>query len=206
MKNFPQTLKPYLEGKKVTKITKAHRSGDLVYKIENMYILKVSKNIERLTKEKNANDYLKDYLNVSHSILFFVEDNTAYYLKSNVQGIPLVSKKFLKNPDLLVYLLAEAIKLFHNTIIDNCIIKNSSSTGEVLVHGDFCLPNIIIGKNNKIGFIDLEDAGLGDPWIDYAWAIWSLEYNLKTTKYKEKLLNLLNIEFDQKKYNMYTKI
>ena len=67
-----------------------------------------------------------------------------------------------------------------------------------------CLPNIYFDDNNEfIGFIDLNASGLGDPWIDYAWMLWSLEYNLKTTKYHHLLLEKLNIKFDIDKYNYY---
>ena len=60
-------------------------------------------------------------------------------------------------------------------------------------------------KDGRIsGFIDLGDAGIGDPWRDYAWCIWSLEYNLKTNKYTPLLLKKLGITFDEEKFIKYT--
>ena len=71
------------------------------------------------------------------------------------------------------------------------------------MHGDLTT-NIIVNQNNDIiGFIDLDNSGLGDIWYDYSWLIWSFEYNLKTNKYTNLLLNELNIEFNQNKYNLY---
>ena len=39
------------------------------------------------------------------------------------------------------------------------------------------------------GFIDLDCAGLGDRHIDLFWGIWSLGFNLKTDKYRERFLD-----------------
>lgn len=43
----------------------------------------------------------------------------------------------------------------------------SRFSDDVIVHGDYCLPNIII-NDNKFGFLDLADCGLGDPYKDFS--------------------------------------
>jgi aminoglycoside phosphotransferase len=69
--------------------------------------------------------------------------------------------------------------------------------------------SIIVGivcafKSDVIsGFIDLGDSGIGDPWRDYAWCIWSLEYNLKSDAYTGLLIEKLGIEFDKEKFDRY---
>jgi aminoglycoside 3'-phosphotransferase-2 len=45
--------------------------------------------------------------------------------------------------------------------------KKNAFSADVIVHGDYCLPNIIIAKNN-IGFIDVGDSGPGDPYKDFS--------------------------------------
>lgn len=40
-------------------------------------------------------------------------------------------------------------------------------SSNIVVHGDYCLPNIII-NDNKFGFLDLADCGLGDPYRDFS--------------------------------------
>ena len=60
-------------------------------------------------------------------------------------------------------------------------------------------------ENNFVGFVDLGNAGKGDRWYDYAWMLWSLEYNLHTDKYNKILLDKLNIEFNKEKYQEYTR-
>lgn len=198
---IPDNLLKLLDNKKIRAINKAHRSGDLVYSIGNEYILKISTSIERLNRERKANDLLHDYLPVSKSILFITDDQYTYYLKTKLIGVPLTEK--LKDPYKLVKLLSEAINLFHSVDITN-LLKYLPMNGNTLIHGDFCLPNILVHNNKISGFIDVEAVAIDDEWIDFAWAIWSLEYNLGTNKYTPLLLKELNITFDQKKYDTYT--
>lgn len=44
----------------------------------------------------------------------------------------------------------------------------------VLTHGDYCLPNVIV-NNDKYGFIDLGDCGVGDKYKDFS----SMEVSIK---------------------------
>lgn len=59
---------------------------------------------------------------------------------------------------------------------------------DTILHGDYCLPNIILDNWKFSGFIDLDNAGIGDKHVDIFWAIWSLKFNLKTNKYTERFL------------------
>lgn len=61
---------------------------------------------------------------------------------------------------------------------------------EVLLHGDYCLPNIMLDNWKFSGFIDLDGAGVGDRHIDLFWGRWSLEFNLKTNKYSERFFDV----------------
>ena len=206
MKKLPQEIQLYIADHKVKKITKAHRSGDLVYQIGDQFILKISNNIDRLRREKDANDFLKGKVPASETVCYIEEENRAYYLKTQVKGNPLVQKNYLSDPHKLVKLLAEAMRMFHSIDISDCDIYNAESVGDCFIHGDFCLPNIL-ARNNKIaGFIDTEASGIGDPWMDYAWCIWSFEYNLGTDQYTDILLKELGIEFDREKLERYTSI
>lgn len=199
----PDALLELIENQKVRAINKAHRSGDLVYSIGSEYILKISSSFDRLDRERKANDLLKDYLPVSKSIVFISDDKYTYYLKTKLKGVPLTEK--LKDPLLLIQYLKKAIKMFHN-VDTSKLINYLPNNGSTLVHGDFCLPNILVDNNKISGFIDVEAVSIDDPWVDYSWAIWSLEYNLRTNNYTPLLLKELNIEFDQEKYDKYTKM
>ena len=80
-------------------------------------------------------------------------------------------------------------------------IKNENN--ESFIHGDLCLPNILVDDNDEIvAIIDLAHATFSnDLWLDYAWIIWSFEYNISSKKYTDDLLKALNIKFDQEKFN-----
>ena len=56
---------------------------------------------------------------------------------------------------------------------------------DTLIHGDFCLPNIIFDSWQFSSFIDLGAAGVGDRHVDLFWGAWTLKFNLKTDTYKD---------------------
>ena len=61
--------------------------------------------------------------------------------------------------------------------------------GRVLLHGDYCLPNVILKDWALSGFIDVGCGGVGDRHIDLFWGGWSLEFNLKTDRYRGRFLD-----------------
>jgi len=60
---------------------------------------------------------------------------------------------------------------------------------EVVIHGDYCLPNILLRDFRLSGFVDLGTGGVGDRHYDLFWGIWTLAYNLKTDRYKDVFLD-----------------
>ena len=60
---------------------------------------------------------------------------------------------------------------------------------DALLHGDYCLPNIILKNRQFSGFIDLGSGGLGDRHIDLFWGTWSLRFNLKTDRWTDRYLD-----------------
>lgn len=64
-----------------------------------------------------------------------------------------------------------------------------SLTDKVLLHGDYCLPNVILDDWHLSGFIDLGSSGIGDRHIDVFWGIWSLAFNLKTNAYRNRFID-----------------
>jgi kanamycin kinase len=60
---------------------------------------------------------------------------------------------------------------------------------DTLLHGDYCLPNIIFNNWKFNGFIDLGHGGVGDRHVDIFWATWTLYWNLKTHNYRERFID-----------------
>lgn len=60
---------------------------------------------------------------------------------------------------------------------------------DTLLHGDYCLPNLILNDWSFSGFIDLDSSGVGDRHVDLFWATWTLNFNLKTDRYRQRFLD-----------------
>ena len=60
---------------------------------------------------------------------------------------------------------------------------------DVLLHGDYCLPNVILDHWKFSGYIDLGCGGLGDRHIDLVWGLWTLKFNLGTAEYTDRFMD-----------------
>lgn len=201
---FPKKIEEKVRGIKYT-VDNIGRSGDEVYIFEDKYILKVSEDKKRLMDEKERIDFLgKCKIPSSKSVCYVEENNKCYYLRTYIKGYSLIHEKFMDNPELLIDVLVYIIKILRKLDNYNCPYKSKNNIGNDFVHGDLCLPNIYVDDNNNfVGFIDLDNYGLGDKWYDYSWLLWSLEYNLKTKKYNKILLEKLQLKYNQDKYEKY---
>lgn len=60
---------------------------------------------------------------------------------------------------------------------------------DVLIHGDYCLPNVMLNDWRLSCFIDLGNGGIADRHIDVFWGLWTLWFNLHTDKYYSRFLD-----------------
>lgn len=198
------------------------RNCQRVYAVGKDLYLKITPHLSELRRERDTNIWLEGKLpgGVTVPRVGAYDEVTdprdgikyGYLLTTAVRGTPASSPPYIKDPVRLCDLLAEALHIFHSLSANGCPGKECSDTGETdllgeqtqtVIHGDFCLPNIILHRSRVSGFVDLGQVTLGDPWEDYAWCLWSLAYNLKTDVYNQRLLDLIGITFDEEKYRKY---
>lgn len=67
--------------------------------------------------------------------------------------------------------------------------RKSLLRSDVPIHGDFCLPNVILSDWKLSAFIDVGNGGIGDRHVDLFWAAWSLGFNLRTNKYSDRFFD-----------------
>ena len=60
---------------------------------------------------------------------------------------------------------------------------------DVLIHGDYCLPNIMLDDWRLSAYIDVGNGGVADRHIDLFWGAWTLGFNLHTDKYRDRFLD-----------------
>ncbi|XEC96755.1 aminoglycoside 3'-phosphotransferase [Paenibacillus tarimensis] len=59
---------------------------------------------------------------------------------------------------------------------------------KVVIHGDYCLPNVLLHDFKLNGFIDVGYGGIGDRHYDIFWGLWSLQFNLKSNDYSHRFI------------------
>ena len=111
-----------------------------------------------------------------------VQDRTAEYLAGAEKNYHMGNYDKSRFPDSFGY---RSAKEAHDVLI----AEKEALKSKVLLHGDYCLPNIILDDWKLSGFVDVGCGGIGDRHIDIFWGVWTLWFNLKTNKYRERFLD-----------------
>jgi aminoglycoside phosphotransferase len=155
------------------------RSGDnsTVFEITSgdaRWFLKIG---DRLARECAGLRWLAGRLPVPQVVAFDQVGATDALLMTAVPGTNLAALAKSRPPAVIAEMLASALRAFHSVSAGDCPFE-AYIPGQSLVHGDACLPNIIVGDDGSSGYIDLGDVGVGDVEVDLSAAVWSLRYNL----------------------------
>ena len=111
-----------------------------------------------------------------------VQNHTENYINTVKKNFESGSYDKSQFPDSFGYRTAEeAFAVFKEA--------ESSFKCDTLLHGDYCLPNIMLDNWRFSGFIDVGNGGVGDRHVDLFWGTWTLWFNLKTNKYRERFFD-----------------
>ena len=142
---------------------KRARSGDnsTVFEIaaaDARWFLKIG---DRLARECAGLRWLKARLPVPQVVAFDQVEGADALLMAAIPGTNLAALAKERPPGDIVEMLASALRFFHSASAEECPFE-AYVPGDSLVHGDACLPNIIIGDDGSNGYIDLGDMGVGE--------------------------------------------
>ena len=141
-------------------------------------------------------------------LVTYISDAKDYMVTKPAKGED--ATHHLDNPEKLCEVLAEAMKFLHSRPVEGIPVSPCMDTyanagkaelmkQDTFIHGDFCLPNIMLDNWKFSTFIDVGLAGIGDKHIDIYWVLWSLNFNLGTDKYTDYFLDLYgreNVDMD----------
>ncbi len=105
-----------------------------------------------------------------------------FLLTKSVPGVPANDRSAGRGRQEVASLVGRALKEFHSVPTVDCpfrhpVVGPTSEEDEVLVHGDYCLPNVLFDAEGRHHFLDVGEAGVGDRYIDIVAGIWSLRHN-----------------------------
>ena len=107
---------------------------------------------------------------------FFHEFGDDWLVTYEVPGVPMHHTSLGWDPDRVAKTLGEILRGLHTTEAAGCPF-GVGKRGNVLVHGDYCLPNVLVQDGKLSGLVDVGQSGLGDPEVDLAAGVWTLQYN-----------------------------
>ncbi len=153
-----------------------HSHQDEVFRIEtsaDRYYLKISPTLQA---EHDNLQKLQTILQIPKVVGYHHTQDGDYLLITELPGKNLVELIGQWPDQQIVETFARAVKQLHG--LDARKVFADAKPGDVLLHGDMALPNILVTDEGKFGYIDFGQLSFGAPDLDLTDAIWSLQRNL----------------------------
>ncbi|HEY3196178.1 MAG TPA: phosphotransferase [Candidatus Dormibacteraeota bacterium] len=129
-----------------------------------------------LAGERDRTVWLSGRLPVPEVLGMFNGFGDDWLLTRAVSGVPLHDSSLGWDAGRVARRLGEILRDIHAIVASDCPF-GTHRPGHVLIHGDYCLPNVLVEDGRLSGLIDLGGSGLGDPLVDLAAGVWTLQYN-----------------------------
>jgi aminoglycoside phosphotransferase len=107
---------------------------------------------------------------------FFHEMGDDWLVTPEVPGVPMSHASVGWASERVASTLGEILRGLHATEAADCPF-GVKKRGNVLIHGDYCLPNVLVRDGKLSGLVDVGRSGLGNPEDDLAAGVWTLQYN-----------------------------
>jgi aminoglycoside phosphotransferase len=129
-----------------------------------------------LAGERDRLAWLAGRWPVPEAIGFFHESGDDWLVTREIPGVPMSHPSTGWAPDRAAAMLGEILRGLHATDASDCPF-GTRKRGHVLIHGDYCLPNVLVSEGRLSGLVDVGGSGLGNPEADLAAGLWTLQYN-----------------------------
>jgi aminoglycoside phosphotransferase len=134
------------------------------------------KRAANLKGERDRIDWLAGRLPVPEVIGLIRAYGDDWLLTRELPGVHLHDASLGWEPERVARRLGEILREIHR-IDAACCPFGEPGASHVLIHGDYCLPNVLVDQGRLVGLVDLGRGGLGDPRDDLAAGVWTLHYN-----------------------------
>jgi len=135
------------------------------------------KRAANLAGERDRTAWLSGRLPVPEVLGLFHALGDDWLVTRGLPGVQLHDQSLGWDAPRVARRLGEILRDLHATDATGCPFGRRAP-GHVLIHGDFCLPNVLVDREGRLsGLIDLGLSGLGDPLDDLAAGVWTLQYN-----------------------------
>ncbi len=134
------------------------------------------KRAAHLEQERDRTVWLAGRLPVAEVLGLFRGFGDDWLLLRAMPGVPLHDRSLGWEPSRVARRLGEILRDIHAVDAKGCPYGEPGK-GHVLIHGDYCLPNVLVQDGRLSALIDVGGAGLGNPEDDLAAGVWSLQYN-----------------------------
>ena len=128
-----------------------------------------------------------DYLSDPTRLCDTIAERLRALHETDFTGCPVMNRTrdYIGNPDLL------KVKRYRSAEEAYAVFSEGKSAliCDTLLHGDYCLPNILLDGWRFSAFIDVGMGGVGERHIDLFWGAWTLLFNLKTDRYRERFFD-----------------